>query len=86
MNDEMKIATRQSYGEALANIGEKNEKIVVLDADLSEATKTNIFAKKFPERFFDMGIAEQDMLGTAARFCNMWANSICKYVFSICSR
>ena len=61
MNDEMKIATRQSYGEALANIGEKNEKIVVLDADLSEATKTNIFAKKFPERFFDMGIAEQDI-------------------------
>ena len=72
MNLDKKIATRASYGEALAIIGEKNNKIVVLDADLSEATKTNVFAKKFPERFFDMGISEQDMLGTAAGFatCN----------------
>ena len=63
---EEKKATRQSYGEALAQLGEENEKIVVLDADLSSATKTSIFAKKYPERFFDMGIAEADMLGTAA--------------------
>ena len=61
-----KIATRQSYGEALAELGEENKKVVVLDADLSGATKTSIFAKKFPERFFDMGIAEQDMMGTGA--------------------
>ena len=67
MKDE-KIATRQSYGEALAVLGEKNKNIVVLDADLSTATKTNIFAKKYPERFFDMGISEQDMMGTAAGF------------------
>lgn len=60
-----KIATRQSYGEALAKLGEENKDIVVLDADLSGATKTSIFAKKFPNRFFDMGIAEQDMMGTA---------------------
>ena len=66
MNKNEKIATRQSYGEALAVLGEKNERIVVLDADLSSATKTNIFAKKFPDRFFDMGIAEQNMMGTAA--------------------
>ena len=66
MNKDEKKATRQSFGEELANIGEKNEKIVVLDADLSSATKTNIFAKKFPNRFFDMGIAEQNMIGTAA--------------------
>ena len=66
MNKNEKVATRQSYGEELAILGEKNEKIVVLDADLSSATKTNIFAKKFPNRFFDMGIAEQDMMGTAA--------------------
>ena len=66
MDTSKKIATRQSYGEALATLGEKNNKIVVLDADLSEATKTNIFAKKFPNRFFDMGIAEQDMMSTAA--------------------
>mgnify|MGYP001010395592 FL=1 len=66
MNKTEKKATRQSFGEELANIGEKNEQIVVLDADLSSATKTNIFAKKYPNRFFDMGIAEQNMIGTAA--------------------
>lgn len=63
-----KKATRQSYGEALLELGKKNEKVVVLDADLAGATKTNIFAKEIPERFFDMGIAEQDMIGTAAGF------------------
>ena len=66
MEEKKKIATRQSYGEALAELGEKNKEIVVLDADLSGATKTSIFAKKNPERFFDIGIAEQDMIGTAA--------------------
>ncbi len=66
MNIDKNIATRQSYGEALAEIGERNKNIVVLDADLSEATKTCIFAKKFPNRFFEMGISEQDMLSTAA--------------------
>lgn len=60
-----KIATRQSYGEELAKLGEENKNIVVLDADLSTATKTNIFAKKFPDRFFNLGIAEQDLIGTA---------------------
>ena len=68
MDTENKIATRQSYGEALAELGRENKNIVVLDADLSTATKTNLFAKEFPERFFDMGIAEQDMVGTAAGF------------------
>ena len=61
-----KVATRQSYGEALKELGKENEKIVVLDADLSSATKTNLFAKEFPKRFFEMGIAEQNMIGTAA--------------------
>lgn len=61
-----KIATRQSYGETLVELGKENEKIVVLDADLAGATKTNLFAKEFPERFFDMGIAEANMFGTAA--------------------
>lgn len=63
---EEKIATRQSYGETLVKLGKKNEKIVVLDADLAGATKTNLFAKEYPNRFFDMGIAEANMLGTAA--------------------
>lgn len=67
MNEEKK-ATRQSYGEILEILGEENKDIVVLDADLSQATKTCIFAKKFPYRFFDMGIAEQNMLGVAAGF------------------
>ena len=63
---EEKIATRQSYGEALLKLGQKNENVVVLDADLSSATKTNLFAKEYPERFFDIGIAEGNMIGTAA--------------------
>ena len=63
---EEKKATRQSYGEMLEKLGEENQNIVVLDADLSAATKTSIFAKKFPDRFFDMGIAEANMMGVAA--------------------
>ncbi len=67
---EEKKATRQSYGEALLELGRENPNIVVLDADLSSATKTNIFAKEFPNRFFDVGIAEQNMVGTAAGFAS----------------
>ena len=59
-------ATRQSYGEALVELGKENERIIVLDADLANATKTIGFAKEFPQRFFDIGIAEADMIGTAA--------------------
>ena len=59
-------ATRQSYGEALVELGKENGKVVVLDADLANATKTIEFAKEFPQRFFDIGIAEADMIGTAA--------------------
>ena len=66
MNLEELKATRESYGETLAEIGAKDKRIVVLDSDLSGATKTSIFAKQAPNRFFNMGIAEQDMMGTAA--------------------
>ncbi len=59
-------ATRVSFGEALEELGEKNPNIVVLDADLSRSTMSIKFAKKFPDRFFEMGIAEQNMIGTAA--------------------
>ena len=62
----MKKATRQSYGEALIELGKENKDVVVLDADLAGATKTELFAKEFPDRFFDIGIAEADMMGTAA--------------------
>jgi len=61
-----KIATRQAYGEYLAELGAKNKDIVVLDADLSGATKTSEFKKVFPERHFNAGIAECDMMGMAA--------------------
>ena len=68
MDLQNKKATRQSYGEALVELGKENKDVVVLDADLAGATKTDGFKKAFPERFFDMGIAEQDMLATAAGF------------------
>jgi transketolase len=59
-------ATREAYGDALLELGKKRLEIVALDADLSGSTKTGKFAKAFPDRFFNMGIAEQDMIGTAA--------------------
>lgn len=61
-----KIATREAYGNALAEFGEKYENIVVLDADLSKSTKTAVFEKKFPERFINCGIAEGNMMAVAA--------------------
>lgn len=66
MSDILKKATRESYGEELVELGKTNPNVVVLDADLSTATKTSLFASKFPDRFFDMGISEQDMMSTAA--------------------
>lgn len=59
------IATREAYGQALVELGDLRDDIVVLDADLSKSTKTGEFAKKFPKRFFNMGIAEQNLVGTA---------------------
>ena len=61
-----KKATRQSLGEALKDLGDKNENVVVLDADVSSATKSNIFAKVYPDRFVNCGIAEQNMIGISA--------------------
>lgn len=61
-----KVATRDAYGDVLVELGEKNKDIVVLDADVSVTTRTYKFAKKFPNRFFDMGVAEQNMMVTAA--------------------
>ena len=66
MSDVKKIATRESYGNALAELGAKYDNLVVLDADLAAATKTGIFKKAFPERHIDCGIAECNMVGIAA--------------------
>lgn len=64
--NEAKIATRDAYGEALVELGKRNRNIVVLDADLSDSTRSEKFQKEFPERFFSMGIAEQNMIGASA--------------------
>ena len=63
-----KIATRDAYGKTLVKLGETNDNVVVLDADLSKSTKTNDFSKSFPNRFFNMGIAEQNLVGAACGF------------------
>lgn len=64
-------ATRESYGMALVELGEKNKDIVVLDADLSKSTKTNDFKSKYSDRFFNVGIAEQNLMGVAAGLANV---------------
>lgn len=66
MSDVVKVATREGYGKALVELGEKNPNVLVLDADLAAATKTGAFKKAFPDRFFDTGIAESNMMGVAA--------------------
>jgi len=71
-----KIATREAYGNALVELAEKNE-FVVLDADLAEATKTGVFKKKYPERFFDCGIAEGNMVTVAAGIAASGMNVFC---------
>ena len=66
MSEVKKIATRESYGNALAELGKEHADVVVLDADLAGATKTAVFMKAFPERHIDCGIAEANMMGVAA--------------------
>lgn len=66
LNKDEKKSIRSAFGKALAEVGRVNEKVVVLDADLACSTQTQIFKKEFPERFFDCGISEQDMVATAA--------------------
>lgn len=66
MPEVKKIATRESYGKALVEVGREHEDLIVLDADLAGATKTGIFKKEFPERHWDIGIAEANMTGIAA--------------------
>ena len=66
MSEVKKIATRESYGNALKELGAENPNVIVLDADLAGATKTGVFKKAFPDRFFDCGIAESNMMAIAA--------------------
>ena len=72
-----KKALRAAYGEALCKLGEKNDKIVVLDADLASATMTNTFMKQFPDRFFDVGIAEADLVDISAGMSTMGLIPFC---------
>lgn len=65
-NDGSTAASRDAYGKTLVELGRQDERIVVLDADLSVSTKTCLFAKEFPKRFFNLGVAEQDLMGVAA--------------------
>ena len=71
MADVKKIATRESYGNALAALGKEHDNVVVLDADLAGATKTSTFKKEFPDRHFDCGIAEGNMMAVAAGLASM---------------
>ena len=66
MADIIKTATRDAYGKTLVELGEKDDKLIVLDADLAAATKTGMFKKAFPDRFYDAGIAEANLIGVAA--------------------
>lgn len=77
-----KIATRQSYGEALVELGATHPELVVMDADLSGSTKTGMFAKAYPERFFNMGIAEQGMYATAAGLA-LSGKTVCASTFAM---
>ena len=61
-----KVSLREAYGKTLVELGKENRDIVVLDADLSQSTMTHFFAREFPQRFFDCGIAEQNMISIAA--------------------
>ena len=80
----IKKATRESFGMALCELAKTNKDIIVFDADLAAATKTGIFKKEFPERFFDCGIAEGNMVGVAAG--NNRNGSFRKYICHVRSR
>ncbi len=82
MAEEMSI--RNAYGNTLVELGRENENIVVLDADLSRSTMTHLFAKEFPDRFFDCGVAEQNMMGVAAGLAACGQDGICQYLRCVC--
>jgi len=82
-----KIPTRDGFGHELVNLGKENDKIVVLSADLEDATRAEYFKFKYPERFFNVGIAEQDMVGTAAGLAlNGFIPFICSFAVFLTNR
>ncbi len=79
-----KISTRSAYGDALVELGKKDPNIIVMDADLSKSTMTAGFKKEFPERFFNAGIAEANLMGMAAR--TLRKDSFCQHICNVRSR
>lgn len=77
-----KMATRQAYGKALVELGKKYQNLVVMDADLSKSTMTAEFGKTYPDRFFNMGIAEQNLYGAAAGIA-LSGNVVCASTFAM---
>ena len=77
MSEVKKVATRVGFGNALVKLGEKRDDFLVLDADLAAATQTGMFKKAFPERFYDCGIAESNMMGIAAGIAATGKKVIC---------
>ena len=86
MSEVKKIATREAFGETLVELGKKHPELVVLDADLAAATKTAVFKKSFPDRHFDCGIAEANMMGVAAGLSLCWENSGGELLCHVCNR
>ncbi len=79
-------ATREAYGNALARIGKENTNIIVLDADLSKSTKTDTFKNVCPERFFNVGIAEQNLISVGAGLAAAGKTPICFFLCNVCYR
>ena len=77
---------RTEYSNALVAVGEENPNVVVLGAATTDSLKTANFGKKFPERFFNVGIAEANLVSVAAGLCVFWKDSICKYICHISTR
>ena len=84
MSEVKKIATRDSYGNALVELGKEHENLIVLDADLAAATKTGIFKKAFPERHVDCGIAEHGR--HCSRNVNLWLCAVYELLCNVCGR
>ncbi|MDI6704065.1 MAG: transketolase family protein [bacterium] len=88
MKEEELVGTRDAYGKALLELGRDNKQVVVLDSDVSESTRTKWFAKEFPDRFFNMGIAEANMMGVASGLATCgkipFASSFCEFGTSRC--